>query len=63
MKIYANYINGYDKGLELFGQSMKITAFKKLIDEKLAASDQTNMTAYLIQPVQRIPRYVLLLSV
>ena len=63
MKVYTKYINNYDDGLEMFGKCMKLPAFKKFIDNALANSDQANMTAYLIQPVQRVPRYILLLSV
>jgi len=63
MKVYTKYINNYDDGLKVFDKCMKVAAFKKFIDTTLQASDQANVTAYLIQPVQRIPRYILLLSV
>lgn len=63
MKVYTKYINNYDDGLKIFDKCMKVAAFKKFIETALSTSDQQNVTAYLIQPVQRIPRYILLLSV
>jgi len=61
--IYSEYINGYDKAMQTLQnlQSTK-TAFKEFIEkqEKVREKKQ-DIFSLLISPVQRIPRYELLL--
>ena len=51
--------------MDTLNKLMKQAPFKKFIDGQLVKPEceQNNITAYLIQPVQRVPRYILLISV
>eukprot|EP01102_Stenamoeba_stenopodia_P013105 TRINITY_DN4200_c0_g1_i2.p1 TRINITY_DN4200_c0_g1~~TRINITY_DN4200_c0_g1_i2.p1 ORF type:complete len:586 (+),score=154.00 TRINITY_DN4200_c0_g1_i2:150-1907(+) len=67
---YVNYINGYELAIAAIGEKFKskkdkFTQFIKAVEEK--EKDQSyfknlSFTSFLITPVQRIPRYVLLLK-
>jgi len=64
LKIYTTYVNNYDLSMKVLVRAMRLPNFKKFIEDGLAkpGSDHKDITAFLIQPVQRIPRYILLLS-
>ncbi|PRP81722.1 hypothetical protein PROFUN_10822 [Planoprotostelium fungivorum] len=59
---YQSYINNYDTAIKSFSQASP--DLKNFVDSVLYApdSDHKEISFYLIQPVQRIPRYILLLT-
>eukprot|EP00479_Gromia_sphaerica_P000695 TRINITY_DN10852_c0_g1_i1.p1 TRINITY_DN10852_c0_g1~~TRINITY_DN10852_c0_g1_i1.p1 ORF type:complete len:170 (+),score=25.72 TRINITY_DN10852_c0_g1_i1:427-936(+) len=57
LKIYMSYVNGYDMCLKTLTDLKKSSEFQKFLTES-----KTDLTQYLITPVQRIPRYALLLT-
>eukprot|EP01119_Soliformovum_irregulare_P017626 TRINITY_DN5265_c0_g1_i3.p1 TRINITY_DN5265_c0_g1~~TRINITY_DN5265_c0_g1_i3.p1 ORF type:complete len:712 (-),score=239.28 TRINITY_DN5265_c0_g1_i3:707-2842(-) len=59
---YSEYTNNYTRAMETWTQVLTKPAVKKWYETQIALCDQTNITSYLIQPIQRIPRYILLLS-
>ena len=60
LKIYSSYINGYPHTLEVLSE-LRQNALGKLF-KSLRKGAKMEITSYLIMPVQRIPRYVLLLK-
>ncbi len=61
LKIYTEYINNYSKIIETLSSLRKNRKFSNFL--KAARKKATmEITGYLIGPVQRIPRYVLLLK-
>lgn len=67
MKLYSQYLDGYPKILETHGRLHKNKKFVQVMDgitETLQAQGTQGGTIsnYLIQPVQRVPRYVMLLK-
>lgn len=63
LKLYTTYVNGYDAASKLVAKYADNSRFHKVL-EKAQADSGTHLgiMAYLIMPVQRIPRYVLLLK-
>lgn len=62
-KVYKQYINDYSKSIEMYQELLKKKSFKKYIDECMRLSGSNdNLPSYLITPIQRIPRYQLLLT-
>lgn len=63
---YVPYLGGYENALNVMKKlNKKNKKFKKLmddVDEKLVKVDGKRLLDYLITPVQRLPRYVLLLQ-
>ncbi|KAI9148566.1 hypothetical protein H9P43_010164 [Blastocladiella emersonii ATCC 22665] len=64
LKMYSVFINAFDKGMQEFekwaGKRKKLRAFLARCPQD-PAHHQLNFQAYLILPIQRIPRYRLLL--
>ncbi len=56
LKMYTQYINGYDSAMTTLARLGRKKKFRRFMDEK-----KENIMSYLILPIQRIPRYVLLL--
>ena len=71
-RLYIPYLNGYEKALNTFNSLHKHKKFQEWLStdvrEKLKAhaiangASQLDLLSYMIQPVQRVPRYVLLLK-
>jgi len=68
MKLYMQYINNYTEALKTYvvlkKKNEKFTTFLKTVicKEKLKTGKMVELDSYLILPIQRIPRYVLLLQ-
>lgn len=71
-RLYIPYLNGYERCLTTFNELRKHKKFsdwlntdvRNRLKEHAAASgtSQLDLLSYMIQPVQRVPRYVLLLK-
>ncbi|EGG14650.1 pleckstrin domain-containing protein [Cavenderia fasciculata] len=65
IKEYRTYINGFNRAMDLIHENRaKVPRFKEFLD-RCQFSDQCKsetLESYLIRPVQRIPRYILLLN-
>ncbi|CEP03357.1 hypothetical protein PBRA_003117 [Plasmodiophora brassicae] len=63
LKMYTTYISGYDKCVRLLGQMRKSRKFTKFLDETRTDPEckGLDLMSFLIMPIQRIPRYELLL--
>jgi len=61
LKMYTQYINGYDLAMETINKLSKKSKFRKFLQATQTSVGQSLMS-FLIMPVQRIPRYVLLLK-
>jgi len=64
LKLYYHYVNNYGKALRVFKAGYKIKEFRKFVDN-LDYSPKLNGLCFeslQILPVQRIPRYVLLIE-
>lgn len=63
-KSYSRYCNNYDNALAVLKDLRKVDEFKAWIAAMDKASDRTKLgiTSYLILPIQRVPRYRLLLE-
>jgi len=67
LKVYSTYINGYEKAVDTLEKCKKtVPNFKKFLEETRAKHSAElggrNLDDFLIMPVQRIPRYVILLQ-
>jgi len=67
LKLYSVYLDGYSKilsTLQDLKSNKKFQLFLYLVLQNIEASGEKSMdlTSYLIQPVQRVPRYVMLLK-
>jgi len=63
MKIYADYVNKFDSAMEVYKdriQSKTVSDF--LRDCMTRANTRLDLPSFLIMPVQRMPRYQLLLK-
>jgi serine/threonine protein kinase len=62
-KLYMQYINGFDRSAEVLKSSLKHRKFRDAHDNiKRTEAKLLDMASILIMPVQRIPRYSLLLE-
>ena len=61
LKMYTQYIAGYEKSIATINSLRGNKGFQKLMEEKRDELKGRGIMTYLIMPVQRIPRYVLLL--
>jgi len=62
LNIYTDYVNSFPKSISTFSKcSRGSQKFRKFIEECYCKSDNLDLPSYLITPVQRLPRYVLLL--
>lgn len=64
LRIYSTYITKYNKAMEVFLEAMKHKSFRRFISEGLAGpgAELLDWPSYYIQPVQRIPKYLIILS-
>jgi hypothetical protein len=65
LKIYSVYVKNYQNAMRLVGEyEKKNSAFGQLLSETLKSQNSKGLSlqAYLLTPVQRIPRYKLLLD-
>ena len=65
LKIYITYLNGYEASLSAITSLRSHRRFQEFLHrmrERLNEISILDLTSYLIMPVQRVPRYVLLLS-
>jgi len=64
LMVYAEYCNGYLQVVGIYREMRKNKKLLTFIDARQAETGQgLSLSDYLIMPVQRIPRYVLLLKV
>jgi len=63
MKIYADYVNKFDMAMQVFKKLMQNKRFADFLKECQKKSGQKlDLPSFLIMPVQRMPRYQLLLK-
>jgi hypothetical protein len=65
LKIYTQYCSNYNEAMRILSECKKQNKFKKFVDElkkKCHDIEHRGIEDYLIRPVQRIPRYYLLLQ-
>lgn len=62
LRIYMTYINNYNKSMQVYQEGMKHKSFKRFIAEASVGNDLDNWPSYCIQPVQRVLKYMLILS-
>eukprot|EP01119_Soliformovum_irregulare_P013253 TRINITY_DN3515_c0_g1_i1.p1 TRINITY_DN3515_c0_g1~~TRINITY_DN3515_c0_g1_i1.p1 ORF type:complete len:730 (-),score=250.69 TRINITY_DN3515_c0_g1_i1:71-2260(-) len=65
LKYYSKYITGYDNTMRVYAQCLKSSPrFAELIEKARSQPDikGLDLLSFLIMPVQRIPRYILLLG-
>jgi len=68
VKVYSQYVSNYDKGVEAIDVAFKNANFSKFVikceedNYSSKAVDELSLEGFLIAPVQRLPRYVLLLQ-
>eukprot|EP00732_Lithocolla_globosa_P003747 Lithocolla_globosa_v1_NODE_3138_length_1755_cov_5.524706.p1 type:complete len:559 gc:universal NODE_3138_length_1755_cov_5.524706:1709-33(-) len=63
-KLYTQYVNNYDRAMTIYSQLTQRKEFLALTNDakRSPRHKQTDLMAYLIMPIQRIPRYLLLLT-
>lgn len=65
LKIYSRYCSHYSEAMRVLGECKKISKFRKFLDDLKKKShdlEHRGLEDFLIRPVQRIPRYFLLLQ-
>jgi RhoGEF domain/WW domain/SH2 domain/CBL proto-oncogene N-terminus, EF hand-like domain len=64
LTVYTPYVNNYNNSMSTLTKCMARANFRKHMEALMARPevDQNNYTAYTIQPIQRVPRYILLIS-
>jgi len=64
LKVYTSYVQNYNSSLETLEELKKKEKFLNLLNEcrEAPAVKNFDITAFLIMPVQRVPRYYLLLQ-
>lgn len=72
-RLYIPYLNGYERSLNTFNDLRKHKKFSEWLNTDVKAAllkhaqncgtNVLDLQSYMIQPVQRVPRYVLLLKV
>jgi len=64
LKSYSSYINSFDAAAQALAEANKQSAFKAFLNTPRSkkALKRQDLTSFLITPVQRLPRYVLLLK-
>ena len=60
LKMYIDYIREYQHILDIFGKHQKSKKLKKYLKQK--RKERKPLTNHLILPIQRVPRYMLLLE-
>jgi hypothetical protein len=64
LKVYTNYVQNFNLSLQMIDQLKKNAKFQTLVQEiqQKPENNQLDLASYLIMPVQRVPRYNLLLE-
>eukprot|EP01133_Synstelium_polycarpum_P011983 gene11983-13990_t len=64
LKVYTNYVNNYNTSFQTITECMENDKFVKLIEHNrtLEKCMGLDLSAFLIMPIQRLPRYVMLLQ-
>ena len=64
LKVYTSYVQNYNSSLAVFNQLAKNKKFQKFLSagKDHPRSKSRDLQSFLIQPVQRVPRYNLLLA-
>lgn len=63
LKVYTGYINGFNDALDCVGQLEQTSQqFADFLEEQREVTDQLSLADFLIQPIQRVPRYRMLLE-
>jgi arsenate reductase-like glutaredoxin family protein len=64
LKLYTDYVNNYDNALATLGECQTKKKFRKYLEACRARPEcqQLDLPSFLIMPIQRIPRYQLLLQ-
>ena len=61
-EIYEKYIQGYDNSVVMNIKLLKQEKYHNYIQDQLKENSHLDLPSYLIAPVQRLPRYLLLLK-
>ena len=61
LKMYTQYLNSYEKAIATINSLRDNKKFQNFLKTKIVELNGKSLMYYLIMPVQRIPRYVLLL--
>jgi len=61
LKMYTQYLNFYERAIATMNSLRENSKFQKFLSDHMEQLRGKSLMSYLIQPVQRIPRYVLLL--
>eukprot|EP01080_Neovahlkampfia_damariscottae_P011639 gene11639-4880_t len=64
-KTYTRYCNNYDRAISTINKNKNNSEFKQYLTQTLDKNERTNklgIQSYLIKPIQRIPRYRLLIQ-
>eukprot|EP00026_Physarum_polycephalum_P000728 Phypoly_transcript_00729.p1 GENE.Phypoly_transcript_00729~~Phypoly_transcript_00729.p1 ORF type:complete len:1185 (+),score=285.31 Phypoly_transcript_00729:47-3601(+) len=64
LKVYTTYVNNYNTSIAIMTECMENPKFSAFIEKMRSASECNGLSfaSFLIQPIQRLPRYVLLLQ-
>ncbi|EFA77564.1 pleckstrin domain-containing protein [Heterostelium album PN500] len=64
LKVYTNYVNNYNASIAAINECKENEKFAKLLEQNRIAEKcmGLDLSAFLIMPIQRLPRYVLLLQ-
>jgi hypothetical protein len=61
LKMYTQFLNNYGKALETINAHRNNKKFQNFLADTRKKGGLMDITSYMIMPVQRIPRYELLL--
>jgi FYVE/RhoGEF/PH domain-containing protein 3 len=62
LKLYVEYVNNYENSVRTIAECIKNKNFVDFVVETVGLVDTYPLSSLLIQPIQRIPRYEMLLS-
>jgi len=62
LKLYVEYVNNYENSVKTISDSTKNKNFVDFVVETVGMVDTYPLSSLLIQPIQRIPRYEMLLT-
>jgi len=62
LKLYVEYVNNYDNSVKTIADCLANKNFENFLIETVGLVDTYPLSTLLIQPIQRIPRYEMLLS-
>eukprot|EP01094_Clydonella_sp_ATCC50884_P014770 TRINITY_DN2531_c0_g1_i4.p1 TRINITY_DN2531_c0_g1~~TRINITY_DN2531_c0_g1_i4.p1 ORF type:complete len:776 (-),score=244.59 TRINITY_DN2531_c0_g1_i4:210-2303(-) len=62
LKLYNAYISSYDQAVRALSEAMLSSKFKAFVEDQKEQYSSLSISSLLITPIQRIPRYTLLLQ-